>query len=143
MNQFLKYLGAFCLLTIAASLAFCSVGVYNGMQTLNRVFAGADNYTCRQFHYDMTDPQADKLPAIAVATILYGAGEDAATAEEAETRQQEIFEKGTETAVAKVAALCASKPDERLLNLFAQSLVSPTVAGVSSSSVTSPTTSVQ
>ncbi len=134
MNQFLKYLGAFCLLTIAASLAFCSVGVYNGMQTANRLLAGADNYTCRQFNYDLTDPQADKFPAMAIATVLYGGGNKA----EANERQDTLASSGIKVAVQKATELCKGKPDERLLNLFAQSLASPAPAGVSNTVINTP-----
>ncbi|RYG60517.1 MAG: hypothetical protein EON60_06885 [Alphaproteobacteria bacterium] len=128
MNTFLKYLGAFCLLTIAASLAFCSVGVYNGMQTANRLLAGADNYTCRQFNYDLTDPQADKFAAMAIATVLYGGGNE----DENSDRQDDVAAKGINIAVLKAVKLCEGKPDERLLNLFAQSLASPAAGSVSS-----------
>lgn len=128
MNTFLKYLGAFCLFTIAVSLAFCSVGVYNGMQTANRLLAGADNYTCRQFNYDLTDPQADKFSAMAIATVLYGGGNKA----EAEVRQNDIASHGIQAAIVKTGELCKGKPDERLLILFAQSLATPASAGVSS-----------
>ena len=140
MNTFLKYLGAFCLLSIAASLAFCSIGVYNGMQTFNKLFAGADNYTCRQFLYDLSEPQADKSPAIVIAVALYGTGAGQADDATLAANQTSLRQQGAQAAVAQVTSLCRGKPDERLLNLFAQSLVSPTAAGVSSStvSVTTP-----
>ncbi len=142
MKNIFKYLGAFFLVAVAASLAFCSVGVYNGMQTVSRLLAGADNYTCRQFMYDMTDPHADKAAAILIATTLYG-GLGQADTLISEANRQDIVDNGAEAAVAKTTALCQGKPDERLLNLFAQSLVSPTAAGVSSSMVPSAVSPTQ
>lgn len=127
MASFLKYLGAFCLLTVAASLAFCSVTAYQSMQTVNRLLAGADNYTCRQFLYDLKHADTDKFAPLAIATIAYGAGDASLT----EIRQTEIIENGMRPAVQKVYALCEGNPAERVLNVFTQTLVSPTTPGVS------------
>jgi len=148
MNTFFKYFGAFCLLTIAASLAFCSMGVYNGMKTANRLLAGADNYTCRQFTYDLTTPDTDKFPAMVIAGAAYGMGPGVAEGQEKEldevieARQNELMEKGLEPAIRKVNELCKGNPDARVLNLFAHSLVSgtaPVVSSVSSTVTASPT----
>lgn len=123
MMQFLKYLGAFCLLTIAASLAFCSVGVYQGVQTANRYLAGADNYTCRQFVYDLEHPETDKFAPLAIAAIAYGVvPEDGKN----DDRQTNLERAGLEPAVKKVLTLCRNKPDARVLNVYAASLVSST-----------------
>ncbi len=123
MLQFLKYLGAFCLLTIAASLAFCSVGVYQGVKTANRYLAGADNYTCRQFIYDLEHPETDKFAPLAIAAIAYGVvPED----DQAEERQTQIEHEGIEPAVQKVLALCKSEPNARVLNVYAASIISGT-----------------
>ena len=124
MITFLKYLGAFCLLTIAASLAFCSVGLYQGVQTANRYLAGADNYTCRQFMYDLQNPETDKFAPLAIAAIAYGVmPEDDQTDE----RQTEIERMGLQPAVQKVLALCKGQADARVLNVYAASLVSGTL----------------
>lgn len=146
MNTFLKYLGAFCLLTIAASLAFCSMGIYNGMKTANRLLAGADTYTCRQFTYDMTDPASDKFPGLLIAAIAYGGGPKDAEGKgtdpkETEARQDDVIAHGIEPAVRKVTKLCVGNPDARVLNLFAQSLVSGT-APVVSPTQPAPATSI-
>ncbi|TKW61476.1 MAG: hypothetical protein DI628_02315 [Blastochloris viridis] len=124
MLQFLKYLGAFCLLIIAASLAFCSVGVYQGVKTANRYLAGADNYTCRQFVYDLEHPETDKFAPLAIAAIAYGVvPEDDKTDE----RQTELEHSGLQPAVEKIYALCKDQPDSRVLNVYAASIVSGTL----------------
>ncbi len=123
MLQFLKYLGAFCLLTIAASLAFCSVGVYQGVKTANRYLAGADNYTCRQFVYDLEHPETDKFAPLAIAAMAYGVVPDDGKTEE---RQTEMEREGIEPAVKKVLELCKNNPDARVLNVYAASLISGT-----------------
>lgn len=124
MLQFLKYLGAFCLLTIAASLAFCSVGVYQGVKTANRYLAGADNYTCRQFMYDLEHPETDKFAPLAIAAIAYGVvPED----DKNDERQTEIEHSGVQPAVEKIYALCKDQPDARVLNVYAASIVSGTL----------------
>ena len=124
MITFLKYLGAFCLFTIAASLAFCSVGLYQGVQTANRYLAGADNYTCRQFVYDLENPTTDKFAPLAIAAIAYGVvpSEDGVT----EDRQAEMERHGIEPAVQKVLALCKGKPEALVLNIYAASIANPT-----------------
>ena len=124
MLQFLKYLGAFCLLTIAASLAFCSVGVYQGVKTANRYLAGADNYTCRQFVYDLEHPETDKFAPLAIAAMAYGVvPEDDKTDE----RRSELENAGIEPAVKKVLELCKNQPDARVLNVYAASIISGTL----------------
>ncbi len=126
MITFLKYLGAFCLFTIAASLAFCSVGVYQGVQTANRYLAGADNYTCRQFVYDLENPTTDKFAPLAIAAIAYGVmpREDGVI----DDNQTEMEHKGIEPAVQKVLALCKGKPEALVLNVYAASIASPTAS---------------
>ena len=124
MITFLKYLGAFCLLTIAASLAFCSVGLYQGVQTANRYLAGADNYPCRQFMYDLQNPETDKFAPLAIAAIAYGVTPDD---DKAEDRQSEMERMGLQPAVQKVLALCKGQPEARVLNVYAASLVSGTL----------------
>lgn len=124
MSTFLKYFGAICLLTIAASLAFCSFGVYNGIQTANRLFAGADNYTCRQFAYDLQQEETDKLPALLIAAAAYGMRDVTPTGPQAEATEgkgSDTFE-GLEPAIRKVYTLCEGQPNQRVLNLFAQSI---------------------
>lgn len=136
MQQFFKYLGAFCFLTIAASLAFCSMGVYQGIQTANKLFAGADNYTCRQFMYDMEQPETDKLSPMLIATAAYGtAGGEGLD----RTREDEVVETGMQPAVKKVYELCKGKPAERVLNLVAGTVTGGATATVSGTVLSSPT----
>lgn len=137
MQKFLKYLGAFCLLSIAASLTFCSMGVYQGMKTANRIFAGADNYTCRQFLYDLEQPETDKFAPLIIATAAYGTSGGGSVDE---AREQEITAGGMEPAIKKMYALCKGKPSERVLNLFAAGITGVSgTAIVSGTAVTSPT----
>jgi hypothetical protein len=149
MTKFLKYLLGFFLLLIAASLAFCSMGIYNGVQTANRLFAGADTYTCRQFNYDMEHPETDKLAPMILAAVAYGIKDVTPTAPENKagegtaSRGKQMEADGIEPAIRKVYALCQNKLDERLLNVFATTItngiVSGTVTGVSSSVISTTT----
>lgn len=137
MQNAFKYLGIFTLLAFAASLTFCSLGIYNGFQTANRIFAGADNYTCRQFLYDLEHSETDKFAPMLIATVAYGTGPEA----EREARQDEIAAHGMEPAVRKVYALCKGKPAERVINLFSATVTGATTnpsGTVSTPSITTP-----
>lgn len=132
MNNLLKYLGLFFLVIIGGSLAFCSMGVYQGLNTANRIFAGADNYTCRQFLYDMEHPETDKFAPMLIAAIAYGSVEEPTVSD---TRRDELVNKGIEPAVRKTYTLCKNKPNERVINLFAATITAST-----SGTVVTPTT---
>lgn len=143
MTKILKYLGVFCLIAIALSLTFCSVGVYQGIQTANRLFAGADNYTCRQFLYDVEKPETDKLAPLVIATIAYGT---TSSTQVDDQRQTDTINLGMEPAVRKVYALCKGNLSERVLNLFTASItgvttVSSTATPNKNISPTAPATS--
>ena len=135
MKTILKYLGTIVLLALVASFTFCSMGIYQGFQTANRLFAGADNYTCREFVYDLEHPETDKFAPLVIATIAYGTNPEGKTEEQLRT---EITDKGMEPAVRKVYALCSGKPSERVLNLFTATIASATTV-VSGTLVTSTT----
>jgi hypothetical protein len=123
MTKLLKYLGIFCLFALALSMTFCSVGVYQVMQTANRTFAGADNYTCRQFLYDIDRPETDKLPPLLIASAAYGLSPDAKASKE---RKEDILDIGMLPSVRKVYALCKGNPSERVLNLFTATVTGAT-----------------
>lgn len=145
MAKFLKYLIIFFLMVIAASLAMCSFSIYNAVQTGSRLFAGADSYTCRQFNYDMEHPETDKLAPMIFAAVAYGiqdvtpTGPETSQKEAEKAQRQKLASEGIQPAVTKVYALCKNHSDARLLNVFAETIVSPTLTGVSST-VTSSTT---
>ena len=125
MHRFLKYLGWICLGGIAMTFTFCSVGVYQVMQTVSQTLADADNYTCRQFLYDIdvSRPETNKFPALMAAYVAYGMRDDG-TPES--SRQNAMMDDGMEPAVRKVYALCKNNPSERVFNLFTASITGAT-----------------
>ena len=140
MQKFLKYLVWICLGGIAMTLTFCSVGVYQILQTFNRMAAGADNYTCRQFLYDIDAKhlETDKMPAIIIATAAYGTGKEG----DRKRHQEEFWEEGMEPAVRKVYALCKGNPSQRVVNLFTAGITGATNVSSTTPNNTTNTISV-
>ncbi|PZP39647.1 MAG: hypothetical protein DI585_03550 [Pseudomonas fluorescens] len=131
MSAFFKYLGAFCLITIALSLAFAAYSLYQSVQIFNRILTGADSYTCKQFLYDMEQPGTEKLSPMFIAVAAYGVVQ---SNESTEQREDELMQQGALPAIKKVTELCRNKPMERVLNLYAATIVPP----VSATSVDTP-----
>lgn len=133
MTAFFKYLGAFCLISIALSLALATYTAYQSLQMFNRMLAGADSYTCKQFLYDMQQPAAEKLPAMMIAVAAYGTSEEH---ESLSAYRDEVTHQGILPAVKKVADLCRNKPPlTQVLALYAATIVPPAEAAPASSLV--------
>jgi hypothetical protein len=141
MTKFLKYLAIFCAISLLASLTFLGFALYQAISTANRYFAGADDYTCRQFVYDLDHDETDKMLPIILATAAYGKMESVSP-----TFEESIRKDGITPAARKVYAACKVQPGTRVINLFAAEITgSPTIitaaaAGVSVSTITSTTT---
>jgi|GEM_PF-6121378 len=137
MKNALRYLVIFVLGALAAMVLAAAFMVYQTANTMRGFFSGMDTYTCRQFEYDLTQSDTDKMYPVTVATIAYGGiYKDEKGHLDTDRLSEDLGSNGVKPAVQKVLQLCKGNPGSRVMTLFAHDIVSSTAPAAVSATIT-------
>lgn len=132
MSKTLRNILIFVLGMVVALLLSLSFLAYQTVNSLRTFLAAAPSYTCRQFLYDMQQPEPDHMYPIVIATLAYGTGVSASDVvphdEQIANRMDDMVTQGAAVAVAKVARLCSGHPQTRVLDVFAADVMRSAVS---------------
>ena len=137
MNKTIRTILIFGLGALAAIVLVGAFVMFQTFNSINKYFSGMDTYTCRQFEYDLTHEDTDKMFPVMVATLAYGDKfKDEAGQLDTTALRKEFDGKGIKPAVQKVLQLCQGNPGRKVLSVFVADIVSSTLPPAAPSATT-------